>query len=81
MIPKKLLQGQTARLVLKMDPTPWYYRFIQGAPAISQLKVATLEFVGFKSVESKIIGPVISSKKEAREQWIDEVSKLGYGTN
>lgn len=77
LIPKKLLQGKTARIVMTMDTPPWYYVLIQGAPAIKQLKVATLKFVGFNSVKSKMIGPIISSTKESRAKWIDDVSKLG----
>jgi len=78
LMPKKLLQGRTARIVMTMDTPPWYYLMIQGAPAIRQLKVATLKFVGFKSVKSKMIGPIISSTKESRSKWLNEVSKLGY---
>mgnify|MGYP000013953095 FL=1 len=81
LIPKKLLKGKTARIVLTMDTPPWYYFLIQGAPAIRQLKVATLKFVGFKSVKSKMIGPVISSTKESRSKWLSEASKLGYSAN
>ena len=78
LIPKKLLKGKTARIVMTMDTPPWYYFLIQGAPAIKQLKATTLKFVGFNSVKSKMIGPMISSTKESRSKWINEVSKLGY---
>ena len=80
-IPKKLLQGRTARIVMTMDTPPWYYFMIQGAPAIRQLKAATLKFVGFNSVKSKMIGPVISSTEESRSRWLNDVSKLGYSAN
>lgn len=77
-IPKKLLLGRTARIVMTMDAPPWYYSLIQGAPAIKQLKAPTLEFVGFKPVKSKMIGPIISSTKESRTKWINDMSKLGF---
>jgi NAD(P)H dehydrogenase (quinone) len=80
-IPKKLLQGKTARIVTTMDTPPWYYYLIQGAPAIKQLKVTTLKFVGFNSVKSKMIGPIISSTKESRSKWVSDISKLGYAAN
>ena len=80
-IPKKLLQGKTARIVTTMDTPPWYYYLIQGAPAIKQLRAATLKFVGFNSVKSKMIGPIISSTKESRSKWVNDVSKLGYAAN
>jgi NAD(P)H dehydrogenase (quinone) len=81
LIPKKLLQGKTARIVMTMDTPPWYYLLIQGAPAIKQLKTTTLKFVGFNSVKSKMIGPIISSTEESRLKWVSEVSKLGYLAN
>lgn len=80
-IPKKLLHGKTARIVVTMDTPPWYYSLIQGAPAIKQLKGTTLEFVGFHSVKSKMIGPIISSTEESRIKWVNEVSKLGFNAN
>ncbi|MCP4991017.1 MAG: flavodoxin family protein [Colwellia sp.] len=80
-IPKKLLKGKTARIVMTMDTPPWYYSIIQGAPAIKQLKATTLEFVGFHSVKSKMIGPIISSTRESRTQWVNDVSKLGFSAH
>lgn len=77
LLPKQLLQGKTARVIMTMDTPPWYYSLIQGAPAIKQLKTATLKFVGFNSVKSKMIGPIISSTKESRSKWINDVAKLG----
>ena len=81
LIPKKLLEGKTARIVMTMDTPPWYYFLIQGAPAVKQLKTTTLKFVGFNSVKSKMIGPVINSTKEARVKWVNDVSKLVYTAN
>jgi len=79
--PKKLLKGRTARIVMTMDTPPWYYFVIQGAPAIRQLKAATLKFVGFKSVKNKMIGPIIGSTTKSRSKWLNDVSKLGYAAN
>jgi len=81
LIPQKLLKGKTARIVMTMDTPPWYYFLIQGAPAIKELKTATLKFVGFNSVKSKMFGPVISSTKESRSKWVNGVSKLGYAAS
>ncbi|MFT2109643.1 NAD(P)H-dependent oxidoreductase [Marinomonas sp. 2405UD68-3] len=76
-MPKKLLTGKTARIVMTMDTPPWYYSFVQGAPALKQLKIATLKFVGFHSVKSNMFGPIISSTTEARQKWSAAISKLG----
>lgn len=76
-IPNKLLKGRTARVIMTMDTPPWYYFLIQNSPAIKQLKAPTLEFVGFSPVKSKMIGPIISSSKDTRAKWINDVFKLG----
>jgi len=81
LLPKKLLQGKTARIVMTMDTPPWYYVLIQGAPAVKQLKTTTLKFVGFNSVKTKMIGPIINSTEDSRSKWVNDVSKLGYATN
>lgn len=81
LMPKKLLKGRTARIVMTMDTPPWYYFMIQGAPAIRQLKNATLKFVGFKSVKSKMVGPIISSTRDSRSKWVEEISKLGHSAH
>ena len=76
-MPKKLLIGKTARIVATMDTPPWYFRLAQGAPAIKQLKTTTLEFVGFKSVKTKMIGPIRNSTDDFRARWINYAGKLG----
>ncbi|WP_434951509.1 NAD(P)H-dependent oxidoreductase [Shewanella sp. HL-SH4] len=78
LIPKKLLQGKTARIIMTMDTPPWYYIWVQGAPALKQLKKTTLEFVGFHSIKNNMIGPIINSTQDTRAQWILRVSKLGF---
>lgn len=76
-IPKKLLLGRSAQIIMTMDTPPWYYFLLQGAPAIKQLKTATLEFVGFSTLKSKMIGPIITSTSESRSKWINNIEKLG----
>ncbi|WP_434938060.1 NAD(P)H-dependent oxidoreductase [Shewanella sp. HL-SH8] len=78
LIPKKLLQGKTARIIMTMDTPPWYYIWVQGAPALKQLKKTTLEFVGFHSIKNNMLGPIINSTQDTRTQWIQRVSKLGF---
>ena len=75
--PKKLLGNKTSRLVMTMDTPPWYYWLVQGAPALRQLKTATLKFCGFKSVRSKMLGPIISSTEESKAKWVSAIAKLG----
>lgn len=76
-IPKRLLTNKTARIIMTMDTPPWYYRLIQGAPALKQLKIATLEFSGFKSVKNTMLGPVTDSNEETRKKWVEQISRMG----
>lgn len=75
--PRKLLNGKTSRIIMTMDTPPWYYRFIQGSPALKQLKTTTLEFCGFTSVKSNMWGPINSSNKITRANWVKKVAVLG----
>lgn len=75
--PLKLLQGKSARVVMTMDTPPWYYQFVQGAPALKQLKIATLEFCGFKPVHHNMLGPIISATDETKSKWIKKISQMG----
>lgn len=77
LMPDKLLTGKTARIVMTMDTPPWYYRLSQGAPALKQLKIATLEFCGFSRVRNNMLGPVISSNETRRAQWLEMLARLG----
>lgn len=79
--PTKLLQGKTARIILTMDTPPWYYKLFQGAPAIKQLKIATLTFVGFTRIKTTMIGPIINSTKHDQSQWVKKIETLGYSAN
>lgn len=76
-IPKKLLHGKSARLILTMDTPPWYYWVVQGAPALKQLKITTLKFCGFTSVKSNMLGPIISSSEQDRAKWVSTITQLG----
>lgn len=76
-IPKKLLKGKTSRLIMTMDTPPWYYRLVQGAPALKQLKIATLAFSGFTSIKSNMLGPIISATEPAKAKWVSDIAKLG----
>lgn len=76
-MPDQLLVGKTARVIITLDTPPWYYKWVQGAPAVKELKIATLKFCGFQPVKTKLIGPIISSNDTQRAAWTKEVERLG----
>ena len=75
--PTQLLKGKTATLLLTLDTPPWYYRLLQGAPAVRQLDTATLAFSGFKPVRHHLFGPVIHADDARRQRWLDKAQVLG----
>ena len=76
-IPAKLLRGRSAQLLVTLDTPQWYFRWWQGAPAVRQMKITTLEFCGIRPVAVQLFGPVISSSPAARERWLERAAKLG----
>lgn len=76
-LPNKLLTGKSARIVMTMDTPTWYYRHFQGAPALKQLKITTLQFCGFNKVRNNMFGPIIGANSAKREQWLATMTRLG----
>lgn len=75
--PERLLGGRSARLLLTMDSPPWYFRWLQKAPAIHQLARATLGFCGVHPVRITCCGPVIGSQPAQHQRWLQQASALG----
>lgn len=76
-VPEKLLKNKSARIVMLMDTPPWYYRYLQGAPALKQLKDMTLKFSGFANIRDTMIGPIIGSNETQQTKWKGQVQALG----
>lgn len=75
------LEGKSARIIATMDTPTFYYRWINKAPSINQLKKATLEFCGVKPVKVTQFAPVKVSTQKTRDRWLDEVYQLGLKGN
>jgi len=75
--PEKLLKNKSARIVMIMDTPPWYYKFLQGAPALKQLKNMTLKFSGYTNIRDTMIGPILGSNEAQQNKWIKQVHALG----
>lgn len=73
----KLLTGKTARIVCTADQPYFYYRWINGKPAINQLKKMTLEFCGIKPVKVSWIAPIKRSSEEQKLKRIESMVALG----
>lgn len=76
-LPKKLLNGKTARLIITMDSPSWYYNYLMKAPGVNLLKRGTLIFCGIKPVKVTTLGPVRKAPPEKINAFISAVKKLG----
>jgi len=76
-LPRKLLKGRTARIIMTADTPRWYDFLFMKRPAINQLKRGILEFCGIRPVKVTYIAPIRHSKEAFRKKWLANVRKLG----
>ncbi len=75
-MPKPLLKGRSARLVVTMGMPAFFYRFYYGAHSVKSFERNILKLVGIKPVERSLVGNV-EGEAEMREQWLDTMLNLG----
>jgi putative NADPH-quinone reductase len=75
-MPKKLLQGRSARIVVTMGMPALFYSVYYRAHSLKSLKRNILEFCGISPVRTSVIG-MVEGRKEAREDWLMRLSVLG----
>ncbi|MCY1396086.1 hypothetical protein D3C76_676600 [compost metagenome] len=73
----KLLLGRSADLLVTMDTSPRYFRWVYGAPAHKQMIRTTLGFCGIKTLHLKEFAPAQSSSEAQRQQWLHQTEALG----
>lgn len=78
-LPKKLLTGKTARLIVTTDTPNWYYSLIYKKPGHNSMKKSILGFCGIRPVKISTFGAIRSSTETQRKKWLDKVEKLGRG--
>jgi NAD(P)H dehydrogenase (quinone) len=76
-LPKKLLTGKTARLIVTTDTPSWYYALVFGKPGHNSMRKSILGFCGIKPVKISTFGPVRNSKEIKRKSWLEQAKKMG----
>ena len=76
-MPKKLLKGKTARIIITADTPKWYDSLFMKSPAINQFKKGTLEFCGISPVKVTYISPIKGSNIAHKEKWLEKIAVLG----
>lgn len=74
----ELLRGKSARVIVTMDTSLWYYNFIQGRPGHRAIKGATLSFCGIKPVKFLTLTPARNADEFKINKWLKKVYHLGY---
>jgi putative NADPH-quinone reductase len=75
-LPKKLLAGRSARIVVTMGMPALFYKLYYRAHSLKSLKRNMLEFCGLSPVRATVIG-MVEGRKDAREGWLTRLAVLG----
>jgi putative NADPH-quinone reductase len=75
-LPKKLLAGRSARIVVTMGMPALFYRAYYRAHSLKSLKRNILEACGIAPVRSTLIG-MVEGRAEARDGWLTRLAVLG----
>lgn len=76
-IPKKLLAGRTAHVVVTMGMPAWIYRLVYLAHGVRGLKRNILAFAGIRPVRTTMFGMVEAVGDDTRSKWLQQMSEAG----
>lgn len=76
-LPRKLLAGRSARVIVTMGMPAFVYRFWFLGHGLAGMRRNILGFVGLKPVRETLFGMVEAGGDEKRRKWIDEIRRLG----
>ena len=76
-LPKKLLAGRSARIVVTMGMPALLYRWYFAAHSLKALKRNILGFAGVAPIRDTLIGGVEGLGDERRAAWLRTLSRLG----
>ncbi|MCG8478688.1 MAG: NAD(P)H-dependent oxidoreductase [Spirochaetales bacterium] len=76
-VPRKLLAGRTARVIVTADAPIWYHRFVSGDPVVKVVKGLVLEFCGVAVTGVSRFGPIKGSADSVRVKWLGVVHVAG----
>ncbi len=79
-LPKGLLKGKSARLIVTSDTPNWYYALMQRRPGHNSMKRSILGFCGVKPVRITTLVGVTESTDTQRKLWHEKVEELGKHT-
>ena len=76
-MPKKLLKGRSARIVVTMGMPALFYRPYYRSHSLKSLERNVLAFVGIAPVRASIVGLVDKLGADGRKRWLARMKYLG----
>lgn len=76
-LPKKLLAGKSARIIVTMGMPALFYRWYFRAQSLKSLERNILRFTGFGPVRASVVGSVQAMTAKKRNAWLERVRQLG----
>ena len=76
-LPKKLLTGKSARIVVTMGMPALFYRWYFRAHSIRSLERNILKFCGITPVRASFVGGVETLGPRGRGNWLSRIEPLG----
>ena len=77
-VPKKLLGGRSARLVVTMGMPALVYRWYFRAHSLKALERNILGFCGVAPIHETLVGSVDTLSASRRQQWLVKLGALGH---
>jgi putative NADPH-quinone reductase len=79
-LPKKLLAGKSAHVIVTMGMPGFFYRWYYRAHSLKSLERNILNFVGIKPVRSTVIGMIGVKNSAKRKEWLTKLAAMGRDT-
>ena len=76
-LPKKLLTGKSARIVVTMGMPAFVYRWVFFAHSLKSLERNILSFTGIAPIRASLIGNIEGMTDTERADWLDDARGLG----
>ncbi len=76
-LPRKLLKGKSARIIITMGMPALFYRWYFRAHSLKSLERNILAFCGVHPVRASLVGMVEGMRKPERKKWLEKVAALG----
>ncbi len=77
LMPKKLLKGRSARIVVTMGMPAFFYKWFFRAHSLKSLERNILGFSGIGPIKASLIGMVDGMSDKQRAGWLDTMRALG----